>query len=144
MPTIREAAKAEFGWTDDTALRNLFLQSLPPSRRMVGRILWSYRRQYFAEDIKWLKQILETDSYQKISVFCREFGHPHRDLSFWRDTVGIRPRGRRIVKFAKILLIKEGSGTKFGRLESNRDVSEFSDIPDLENQQLNHEIRSGT
>lgn len=97
---------AELGWKESQVVDRLFRSSILPQHRPILWFLWPFRRHLYREDLAVLAQVAALSSYNEVAQFAREFGHPHRDLSFWRDRVGVRPRGRRLLEVAKQVLVE--------------------------------------
>lgn len=106
MRTFKEAAIAELGWKESKVVDRLFRSSIMPQHQPILWLLWPFRHRLYREDLAVLEQVLGLSSYNEVAQFAREFGHPHRDMSFWRDRVGVRPRGRRLLEVAKKVLVE--------------------------------------
>lgn len=109
MRTLKDTVQKKLKWSEKNMLRKFFIISLPPMYQVFGLMLWPFRKKFFEADLDVLRQILEATELREVSSLAREFGHPHRDLGFWRDTLGVRPRGRRVMGFARDLYSNEDS-----------------------------------
>lgn len=106
MRTFREALIAEWGWKESSVVGRLFRSAVLPQHQPILWLLWPFRHRLFREDLAVMEKVLASSSYNDVAQLAREFGHPHRDLTFWRDRVGVRPRGRRLLETAKQVLVE--------------------------------------
>jgi hypothetical protein len=116
MATFREAAAEEFGWKTQDFEANAFLHCLDPFPRFIARLLWPWRDRLFREDIAAMRMVSELTSYNDIFQIAQGFGDARRDHSFLRDRMGVRPRGRRLLAFAREIL--PGRKSRDGKVES--------------------------
>ncbi|MFM7099916.1 MAG: hypothetical protein ACKOET_18495 [Verrucomicrobiota bacterium] len=106
MRTFKEAVIAELGWREARVVERLFRSAVLPRHQPILWLLWPFRQRLFREDLAVMEKMLALSSYNDVAQLAREFGHPHRDLTFWRDRVGVRPRGRRLLETAKRVLVE--------------------------------------
>lgn len=113
MVKFREAATKEFGWREEHFEGKLFLACLEPFPRFLARLLWPWRQRLFGDDINAMRMVADLTHYNDIFQVAQSFGDGRRDFSFLRNTLGIRPRGRRLLGVAReILPGRKGRETK--------------------------------
>jgi hypothetical protein len=126
MATIKERACEELGWDEARVAERLYFHCLTWRHRLMARLLWPFRERLFSEDLRVMERVVNFDSYNDVWVLARDFAYPHRAAYFWRDTMGIRPRGRRLLQLAKELLVEPTRPRSVG---SNRGGKEKSEPP---------------
>lgn len=104
MATFREAAAAEYGWDPEDFEAKVFLHCLETFPRLLARILWIWRDRLFKADLAAIGLVADLTSYNDVFQVAQSFADSHRDRGFLRDTLGLRPRGRRLLSLARELL----------------------------------------
>lgn len=104
MGTFREAAAEEFGWDKEAFEAKVFLHCLETFPRILARILWPWRDRFFRVDLAAIGLVADLTSYNDVFQVAQGFADSHRDRGFLRDTLGLRPRGRRLLALARELL----------------------------------------
>lgn len=104
MATFREAAATEYGWAPEDFEAKVFLHCLEPFPRLLARILRLGRDRFFQADLAAIGLVADLTNYNDIFQVAQSFGDSHRDRTFLRDTLGLRPRGRRLLSLARELL----------------------------------------
>jgi len=104
MATFREAAAEEYGWDKEDFEAKVFLQCLETFPRILARILWLWRDRFFKADLAAIGLVADLTSYNDVFQVAQSFADSHRDQGFVRDTLGLRPRGRRLLALARELL----------------------------------------
>lgn len=103
LVTLQSRALSVLGWEPDDFADLLYLESLPFFQRFLARCLWPFRRHLFGQDLQRMAQLASLDSLSELSREIAWFGSPRNRRGILREFVGIRPRGRRIMDWAKEL-----------------------------------------
>lgn len=131
MATIKERACEELGWDEARVVEQLYFHCLTWRHRLMARLLWPFRERLFSEDLRVMEKVVTYESYNDVWVLARDFAYPHRAGSFWRDTMGIRPRGRRLLQLAKELLVETMRPRTAGTNQGPPEKSELEQKPGL-------------
>ena len=103
MDSLQARALSLWGWEADEFADQLFLESLPFFQRFIARCLWPLRRRLFGHDLQRMAQLAQIHSLSELSREIAWFGSPRNRQGILREIIGIRPRGRRIMAWAKEL-----------------------------------------
>lgn len=114
--TFREAAKERLGWDRADFEAKAFLASLDPFPRLVARLVWPMKSRFFGEDIALMAKVADLRSYNEVFQIAQAFADARRDRKFIRDTLGLRPRGRRLLALARDVL--PGRRSRDAKLET--------------------------
>jgi hypothetical protein len=102
--TFRESAEKRLGWDKEEFESRAFRSCLNSFPRLLVWLLWPWRSRLFAEDIAAMSQVAELTSYNDVFRFAQGLADARRDRKFFRDALGIRPRGRRLLSLARDVL----------------------------------------
>ncbi len=104
MATFKEITHQQYGWAPEEFEQRLFLECLDPGARLLARMLWPWRRQLFQEDFAALSTAARLTTYNDVFDLAQSLSDSRHTKHFFRDRIGIRPRGRRLLAIARELL----------------------------------------
>ena len=104
MATFKEAAQQRYGWDLEDFDEKVFFHCLEGYSRILARLLWPWRRRLFEQDLAVIRSVAEIANYNDVFRVAEMFADPRADPSFLRNSIKIRPRGRRLVNLARELL----------------------------------------
>lgn len=102
--TFRESAEERLGWDKEDFEAKAFLACLDPFPRLLARLVWPLKSGLFGEDIAAMSKVADLTSYNDVFQIAQGFADARRDRKFFRDALGIRPRGRRLLSLAREVL----------------------------------------
>lgn len=105
--SLQTRALSVLGWEADEFADLLYLESLPFFQRFLAHCLWPLRRYLFRQDIQRMAQLANLTSLSELSREIAWFGSPRNRRGILREIIGVRPRGRRIMNWAKELFAED-------------------------------------
>lgn len=104
MTTFTEITHQQYGWAPEEFEQRLFLKCLDPETRILARLLWPWRNRLFKEDFAALSTAARLTSYNDLFELAQTLSEARHPRRFFRDRLGIRPRGRHLLAIAREML----------------------------------------
>jgi hypothetical protein len=101
MATFKELACARYGWPIHQFQRRTFFHCVQPWHQPVLWLLWPWRQRLFGPDLGLIERIGELGNYNDVYQFAQDFADSRRARNLFRDTLGMRPHGRRLLAMAR-------------------------------------------
>jgi len=101
MGTFREMACARYGWSPEHFVGKTFFHCIQPWHRPLVWLLWPWRRRIYAADLDLIERVAAMTTYNDIYQVAQDFADSRRERHFFRDILGMRPHGRRLLAMAR-------------------------------------------
>lgn len=101
VQSFRELACARYGWKGHAFVGRTFLHCVLPWQRPVVWLLRPFWERFYRPDLRIIEKVADMTSYNDVYQVAQDFADSRRDRNLFRDRLGIRPHGRRLLAMAR-------------------------------------------